>query len=213
MRGLFDLIDKRDGVIFERDAAAFVAGEQRTRAKAEFASALALDEQRRRRQERPVEFFFASQQIEEFRALESFGFIGGGKVRLIDKPLARRDFETVGATDHEIALHTGGAHRFDKGLRVTAGEMYRAHHAIMTAKKGGQAVFVRHIAFFRSYLRQRGDLLWMARDRGNRVTAIRKLFENARASSAGGANQCNTSHSAFRPLHVAISVKNRYMVT
>jgi len=145
--------------------------------------------------------------------LRASGFIGGGKVRLIDKPLARRDFETAGATDHEIALHTGGAHRFDKGLRVTAGEMYRAHHAIMTAKKGGQAVFVRHIAFFRSYLRQRGDLLRIARDRGNHVTAIRKLFGNARASSAGGANQCNTSHSAFRPLHVAISVKNRCMVT
>ena len=156
---------------------------------------------------------FAFQQIKKFRALERFGCVSGGKVRLIDQTFAWGDFKAAGAADHEIALHAGGAQRLDEGPRIAAGEMYRAHRGVMTFEKRGEAALVRHVTLFCSHLRQRGDLLRIASDRGDRVAAIRKLLEDARASSAGGANQCNTSHNVFRPFCVAGSVKNPYMVT
>jgi hypothetical protein len=49
MGGLFDLVDERDRIVLERDAAALVVREQRILAQPEFAGALARQEHRRGR--------------------------------------------------------------------------------------------------------------------------------------------------------------------
>ncbi|HEY0178462.1 MAG TPA: hypothetical protein VGC30_02385, partial [Dokdonella sp.] len=69
VRRRLDLVDERDRIVFERDAAAaVVADQQLILADAEAAGPRARNERRGRRQERPVERMLVAQAIEETRA-------------------------------------------------------------------------------------------------------------------------------------------------
>ena len=75
-----------DRVVVKTDRAFTVGrGQELVGSQPELTGPLAIDEQRRRRQESPVQLFFLAQQVEECAALLGFGLVQRGKVRRRDE--------------------------------------------------------------------------------------------------------------------------------
>jgi len=103
-----DLVGQRNGVIGEADPAlAIRICEKLIGPEPELARALSLDEQRRRRDEGPVQVLFLAQQIEKGRACLGLGLVLGRKTGGCNQLHARSDLQAASPADDEWDLVFG----------------------------------------------------------------------------------------------------------
>jgi hypothetical protein len=102
---LFDFIDHRDRIVFERDPAfAAAVGQQPLSSGAVSTGALAGHKVRRRAEKRPVQRRFRPQGVEKRGDPERPVLPGGGEVRLVDQALTGSDLEAARPADDDQTL-------------------------------------------------------------------------------------------------------------
>jgi len=191
---LLDLIGQRDGVILERDAAALLVGQKLILTEAERAGARTVEEQRRRREKRPVKFLLLPQQIEEHAALGGFVRVRRRKLGCRNQRDAGRDFEAARTADHQIALRARRLYGLDQLLRVACGKVYGADDGIVPLEQRGETILVEHIALLRDDVSLRLNLLGIADNSRDLMTAAGEFLEDRRTGAAGGSDQCDFHH-------------------
>ena len=195
MGRLLQLVDQCDRIILGGDRAAALGVDQKlVGAEAELAGALARLDQGRGREEGPVEALLLLQQIEEGAALAGLVEIGGRKFRGVEQLHARRDLETAGAADDEIALHARLLHRREQPGRVAGGKVNGADHGVMAGDQGREPVAIEDIALAGSDAGTCRHLLGIADAGGDLVAAAGQFGEQARADKAGCAGESDKNN-------------------
>ncbi len=99
--------------------------------------------------------------------------------------------EAACAAHYQQAGHGGGLDRADDLLGRRLQEAYGADRHVMAGKGGCQGLGVGDIRIDGGEARPRGQLVGLARDRGDRVAAAQGFVDEAGTDTAGGADDCD----------------------
>src|SRR5712664_2239016 len=192
MARLLDLVDQCYGVVLVGDPASPAGVAQGgVCSYSEDAGALAGDELRGRRKERPVEVSCLAQQVEEIASSARLGLVWFRDAAGIDQLDATAVVETAGTADDDVARHARLAHGANQLVGLAVQKMDAADDNVVASQHRGEIIDAIGIAFLGGHPIELRHFVRMTYDCRDVMAAPRELGQNSRSGIARRTDQRN----------------------
>src|SRR5258708_7549053 len=192
MARLLDLVDQSDSVVLVGDPASPAGvAERGVGSYSEDARALAGDELRGRRKERPVEFARPSQRVEEIAPGARLGLIWFRDPAGIDQLDAIAVVETAGTADDDVARHARLAHGANQFVGLAVQKMDAADDNVVTSQQQRKFIDAIGIAVLGDHPIELRHFVRMTYDGRDVMAAPRELGQDSRSGIARRTDQRN----------------------